>query len=248
VSYPRVVHEHREPAEPFDNRRHGSLNRAAIADIGGASRHAVTRRGGGPQRRQRRVDLRLMSPGDVDLVALAEQGFRSGVSNAACRAGYKGSLHALILRRIGVMPLFEQNVFINAPVEAVFAFHERPDALELLSPPFPPLTVLHRTGGILTGAEVHLRIGPIRWDARHTAYERNRLFIDEQVRGPFVRWVHRHEFHAEGSGTLLIDRIEFAIPGGTRLNTLAAAVVRLGLRRMFTHRHAVTRRHCEGQT
>lgn len=146
------------------------------------------------------------------------------------------------------MPLFEQETVIQAPVDVVFGFHERPDALELLSPPFPPLTVLHKSGGISTGAEVHLRIGPIRWDARHTAFERNRLFVDEQVRGPFARWIHRHEFHAEGVTTRLVDRIDFALPGGALLNRLAAPFVRVGLRQMFAHRHAVTRRYCEGAT
>lgn len=144
------------------------------------------------------------------------------------------------------MPLFEQQKVIAAPVDVVFGFHERPDALERLSPPFPPLTVLHKSGGILTGAEVHLRIGPIRWDARHTAYEKNRLFVDEMVRGPFARWIHRHEFLEQGAHTRLVDRIDFALPGGRLLNWLAAPFVRIGLRQMFTHRHAVTKRYCEG--
>lgn len=140
------------------------------------------------------------------------------------------------------MSHFSQSTLIDAPVETVFAFHERPDALTLLSPPFPPVRLLSRTGrGIEAGAELELRIGPLRWLARHTHYEPNRLFVDEQIAGPFARWIHRHEFTPAGAQTRLTDRIDFQLPGGPLVNTLLAWPVKLALRNMFTHRHRVTR-------
>jgi ligand-binding SRPBCC domain-containing protein len=145
------------------------------------------------------------------------------------------------------VPVFIKELIVNAPVERLFAFHERPDALELLSPAFPPLNVLRRTGGIGQGAEVDLRIGPITWHARHIAFEQNRLFVDEQVRGPFRQWVHRHEFEALDAGrSKLTDRVEFQLPGGAIINAIIAPFVRLGLGGMFAHRHGVTRAHVEG--
>jgi ligand-binding SRPBCC domain-containing protein len=144
------------------------------------------------------------------------------------------------------VPTFVKSVVIDAPVEAVFAFHERADALALLSPPFPPMRVVQKTGGIEAGARVELRIGPIRWVALHTAYEKDRLFVDEQVEGPFARWVHRHEFEDLGVATRLTDRVEYLLPGGSAVNALAAGPVKLGLLAMFRHRHRVTRRYCGG--
>lgn len=146
------------------------------------------------------------------------------------------------------MPSFERSVEIEAPVEAVFAFHEHPDALKMLSPAFPPLRVLRRSGGLEAGAEVDLKIGPMTWRARHTAYERNRLFVDEQVRGPFKRWVHQHVFEALGPArSRLTDRVTFELPGGRLMNLIARPFVIFGLRRMFAHRHAVTRAACEAR-
>jgi len=52
------------------------------------------------------------------------------------------------------VPEFVKSSLIKAPVEVVFAFHEREDALPLLSPRFPPMTVVSRTGGIRAGARV----------------------------------------------------------------------------------------------
>jgi ligand-binding SRPBCC domain-containing protein len=143
---------------------------------------------------------------------------------------------------------FEYSSHIAAPVEEVFAFHERPDALELLSPP-GSAEIVSRSGGLEVGAIVELRVafGPLklRWLAHHIAYEKNRLFIDEQREGPFAAWVHAHLFQAEEAGTRLTDSIEYALPGGSMIERAAGWFVRRKLRQMFEYRHLVTRRMCE---
>ena len=146
------------------------------------------------------------------------------------------------------MPEFTKSVLIDAPVEVVFAFHEREDALVLLTPAFPPVRVLARTGGIKRGARVELRVAFFRWVALHTAYEKNRLFEDRQIQGPFAQWIHRHEFEAAGPGqTRLTDRIDYELPGGSIVNSLFGWAVIPGLRQMFAHRHRVTKALCEKQ-
>ena len=143
------------------------------------------------------------------------------------------------------MATFTRSVLINAPVETVFGFHERPDALTLLSPPFPPVRVLHKDGGIEPGSRVELRVGSVHWVALHTAFERNRLFVDEQVEGPFAKWIHRHEFESVGEATRLTDNVEYLLPGGAAGNFAFAWMVRIGLARMFRDRHRTTKQLCE---
>jgi len=144
------------------------------------------------------------------------------------------------------VPTFVRQLVIDAPVEAVFAFHEREDALPRLSPPFPPVRVVSRAGGIRAGARVELRIGPIRWLAVHTVYEPNVLFVDEQAAGPFASWVHRHEFERLGPRTTrLTDRVEFQLPGGALVNALLGQLVAWSLVPMFRFRHQVTKQACE---
>lgn len=143
------------------------------------------------------------------------------------------------------MPIFLKSVMIEAPVENVFAFHERDDALQLLSQAFPPVRVIRKGGGIKPGARVELRIGPFDWVALHSAYEKNCFFEDRQIIGPFASWTHRHEFEAVGGATRLTDRIEYLLPGGEWMNRLFGWAVHLGLLQMFRHRHRMTRRYCE---
>lgn len=142
------------------------------------------------------------------------------------------------------MPTFLKSIVVEAPVEAVFGFHEREDALLLLSPRFPPQHVIRKTGGIEPGSRVELKIGPFLWTALHTAYEKNRLFADEQVQGPFAKWVHRHEFESVGFATRLTDRVEYRLPG-VWMNRLFGWAVQLGLHQMFRHRHRITKLYCE---
>ncbi len=144
------------------------------------------------------------------------------------------------------MPVFVRSVLVAAPVAAVFAFHERDDALPRLSPPFPPVRVVSRQGGIRSGAVVDLRIGPVRWLAAHTVYDPPRLFVDEQVEGPFASWVHRHLFEAvDATTTRLTDRVTFTLPGGPLVNALFGRVVAWSLVPMFRFRHAATKAACE---
>ena len=118
------------------------------------------------------------------------------------------------------MATFCKSVVVEAPVETVFGFHEREDALRLLSPAFPAVRMVRKQGGIETGSTVELRIGPLRWVALHTGFQKNRFFEDQQISGPFSKWVHRHEFEAVGGATLLTDRIEYQLPGGIWMNHL----------------------------
>lgn len=144
------------------------------------------------------------------------------------------------------MPHFVYSSVIPAPAHRVFAFHEAPDALERLTPPWQPAQVLHKDPGLQVGARVVLLVplGPFnqKWCARHTHYEKDRLFVDVQDSGPFRRWIHRHEFEAlDAATTRLTDRIEFSLPGGPLVDLFGAWLARIQLRRMFAYRHAVTR-------
>ena len=44
--------------------------------------------------------------------------------------------------------------------------------------------------------------------------------IDEQRSGPYRRWVHEHLFRERDSGTNVIDRVHYAVPGGPLIHRL----------------------------
>lgn len=101
------------------------------------------------------------------------------------------------------MPVFEKRTLIAAPAARVFAFHERPDAFELLQPPGDDTTVIEKSVGIDVGARVVVdtRVGPFtqRIVAVHTAYEAGRMFQDTMESGPFAKWTHTHLIEPAGA-------------------------------------------------
>lgn len=142
---------------------------------------------------------------------------------------------------------FRYSSVIDAPVAAVWAFHERPDAIQLLTPPETPIVVEERTGGLEVGARIIFRVThfKLRWVARHEEYAYQRLFADRQVEGPFKSWYHRHRFAAEGTGTRLSDDIEFSLPLAPLSDWLIGWLVKIQLNSLFRYRHAITKIECE---
>lgn len=75
------------------------------------------------------------------------------------------------------------------------------------------------TSGLMSlGEEVTWRAWhfglPLQMTSRITEMKSPDYFVDEQVKGPFRRFRHVHEFSQDPSGTTMIDRIEFAAPFG----------------------------------
>jgi uncharacterized protein (TIGR01777 family) len=132
------------------------------------------------------------------------------------------------------------------PVSLLAGWHDRPGAFQRLAPPWEAIELLEQRGEVpRDGSQVTLRtrLGPLwtKWIAEHRDYEPGRGFRDVQVKGPFARWIHTHRFEPDGEdGSILTDRVEYALPGGALGRMLAGGMVREKLEKTFEHRHATT--------
>jgi len=141
--------------------------------------------------------------------------------------------------------VFVRRSRIGVSADTAFAWHARPGAFERLNPPWAPVEIVERRGGIENGARVVLRIpmGPtsVRWVAEHCDYIAGRQFRDVQVSGPFARWDHTHRFDPDGPDAChLEDRIVFAVPLGAIGAAVGKPFVQHMLERTFRYRHRVT--------
>ncbi|HZH90480.1 MAG TPA: SRPBCC family protein [Pyrinomonadaceae bacterium] len=139
---------------------------------------------------------------------------------------------------------------INASPERVFAFHELPDALARLTPPWESSRVIRMAEISAPGSEAIIEtrilgLLPVRWVARHTAYDPPRMFEDVQVTGPFRYWRHRHFVEPHAEGALLRDEIEYEPPLGLLGRLAAPFLIIPRLEKLFDYRHAATREWCE---
>lgn len=163
---------------------------------------------------------------------------------------------------IAMIQRFEARQWVAFPVELVFAFFADPSNLihllpprlkariedmRVLPPPARPLAEdpARRFRSVAAGVGTEILISfralpPLpfreRWVARIAEFEWNSHFIDEQARGPFRSFRHRHGISAEArdgqEGTLVADAIEFEAP----LGGLGAALARRQLEAMFAYR------------
>jgi len=139
---------------------------------------------------------------------------------------------------------FRKRTRVEAPAGAVFEWLTRPGAFERLAPPWEHVRAVARSGSApQTGSrtEFDVQVGPVRrrWVAEHTGFEAGRMFRDEQISGPFARWVHTHTVEPDGpTACMLDDQVEYSLPLGT-LGAAANSYIQRRLDRAFAHRHAV---------
>jgi ligand-binding SRPBCC domain-containing protein len=131
---------------------------------------------------------------------------------------------------------------LPGPPAAVFPFFGDPLNLERITPPWLRFRVvtdgpIEMAVGTLIEYRLRLHGVPVRWLTRIDVWEPPLRFVDRQLRGPYRSWVHEHSFAADGAGgTLMRDRVDYALPLGPLGSLADVALVRRDLRRIFDHR------------
>ncbi len=131
------------------------------------------------------------------------------------------------------------------PIDEVFAFFADAGNLERITPPelnFRILTPLPLAVAQGTFIDYRLRLFgiPFSWKTEITSWEPPHRFVDEQRRGPYRQWIHRHRFSAVAGGTLMEDEVLYRLPFSP-LGDLALPLIRLQLGRIFNYRKEAIR-------
>lgn len=143
------------------------------------------------------------------------------------------------------MPTFTQVFTVDAPLSAVAEFHKDSSALKALTPP-PIIPQLRRMDPLgersITAFTLWMGPLPVNWVAKHSDVDPMAGFTDEQIEGPFNRWVHRHGFEAiDESTSRVTDRIEVEL-GTHWFWGLISRMMWLGVPMMFFYRKLQTQR------
>ena len=152
-------------------------------------------------------------------------------------------------RRRGVpgAHVLETEQVVAVGVEETFAFFSNAVNLDAITPPslgftiLTPLPIVMREGALI---EYRLRLMgmPIHWRTRIDEWNPGRSFTDTQLRGPYALWVHRHSFAPHRDGTLIRDRVDYALPLPYLTAPIQALFVRPMIERIFAYRREVIAR------
>ena len=117
------------------------------------------------------------------------------------------------------MPLIHLETFIAAPAQRCFDLMRDVGVHTRTTSKSSERAVGGKTSGLLSQGDevtweaVHLGVRQ-RLTARVTRCEPPRLFEDQQVRGAFHTFTHRHEFRDVPGGTLMVDDFRYTTPFG----------------------------------
>jgi len=109
--------------------------------------------------------------------------------------------------------------------ERVFTFFADARNLQAITPPWLDFQISNPEPiemSVGTHIDYRLKVHgiPLRWQSEITVWEPPLRFVDEQRKGPYQRWIHEHTFAEKDDGTLVMDRVQYAVPGGKLVNRL----------------------------
>lgn len=137
--------------------------------------------------------------------------------------------------------MLEAHQYVDRPLEEVFKFFSDEKNLEELTPKMLNFNVLSKsTPQIQKGTLIYYKLKihgvPAKWTTEIEDWQPNKKFVDNQIKGPYSRWHHTHEFKPLGSGTYMYDRVYYKLPMGLLGKAVAGAFVANDVKKIFAYR------------
>ncbi len=116
---------------------------------------------------------------------------------------------------------FTQQQQLNADLNTVWKFFSGANNLQAITPEYMRFRVTSGTlpeeiyPGMIITYKVSPLLGiPLFWMTEITQVQPQKLFVDEQRRGPYRMWHHQHHFEEKDGGVLMRDIVHYELPLG----------------------------------
>ena len=135
---------------------------------------------------------------------------------------------------------FRAKTEIPGNIEDVFKFFSDAQNLELITPPELSFKItsslpIKMKAGALIEYKIRLFRCPFRWKTIISKWDKNRQFIDEQLKGPYSKWVHTHTFEKNKGNVIIKDLVKYRLPFAP-FGEIVLPFVKLQLKRIFNYR------------
>ena len=134
----------------------------------------------------------------------------------------------------------KMETFVPGEIEEIFAFFSNAQNLELITPPelnfsiISPLPIVMQKGTLID-YRIRLLGFTFHWKTLISKWEPRKNFIDEQLKGPYAKWIHTHIFEPKEDGVSIKDEVQYRLPLFP-FGEIMFPIVRLQLKRIFEYR------------
>lgn len=108
---------------------------------------------------------------------------------------------------------------IPASLKETWDFFSDPKNLATITPPFLNLFITNEVFGeeVYPGQIMTYNVRPIlgiklEWMTEITHVEKQKMFVDEQRKGPYKLWHHQHHFKTANGNTEMMDLVHYRLP------------------------------------
>ena len=142
------------------------------------------------------------------------------------------------------MKTIHDHVFIEKPLDEVFAFFNTPKNLAKITPNFmnfkllTPEPIIMKEGAVFD-YDISILGFPVRWQSLISNYNPPYSFTDIQLKGPHDYWHHQHIFEEKDKGVLIKDIVHFRMPFGFAGNVAYHLIAKHIDTALFKHRKQV---------
>ena len=132
---------------------------------------------------------------------------------------------------------------VESTINEIWSFFSSPENLDKLTPsnmgfeiltprPLPPM---------FKGQIIEYKVRPVLnipmyWKTEITEVKDQEYFVDEQLKGPYKLWRHKHLFEKHENGVLMTDELEYALPLGPLGSIARTLYVKKRLTEIFDYR------------
>lgn len=142
--------------------------------------------------------------------------------------------------------ILERSQELPIPLKEAWDFFSDPQNLARITPQNMGFVIHHPAAErpICAGQRISYTVRPLlgiplRWVTLITEAEPPHRFVDTQERGPYALWRHTHRFSGTAAGTLMNDRVEYAMPFGLLGELAHRSFVKKQLEGIFNYREKV---------
>ena len=140
--------------------------------------------------------------------------------------------------------VFASEQWIPRPPGEIFKFFSDAANLERITPPWIGFHITAKSTpeiqkGTLLDYKLKIHGLPVRWRTLINEWNPGQSFVDTQLKGPYTKWHHTHEFEALRGGTLMKDIVRYRVPLGGIGAATAGGFVRRDIEMIFGYRRKV---------